>query len=71
MLQESVHALGEKHTGLGKVLINAGVREAHDIAGLKQAMQVNNWTHLRVEKCAAMPNVVLLSAGSVRGRCVF
>lgn len=40
MPQESVHALGEKHTGLGKVLINAGVRETHDLAGLKQAMQV-------------------------------
>lgn len=41
-----MHALGEKHTGLGKVLINTGVRETHDIAGLKQAMQVNNRAHL-------------------------
>lgn len=40
--QEAVHALGEKHSGLGKVLENAGVRETHDIAGLKQTMQVRN-----------------------------
>lgn len=35
-----MHALGEKHSGLGKVLVNAGVRETFDVAGLKQAMQV-------------------------------
>lgn len=39
-LQESVHALGEKQSGLAKVLENAGVKEPHDIAGLKQTMQV-------------------------------
>lgn len=39
-LQEAVHALGEKHSGLGRVLENAGVKELHDIAGLKQSMQV-------------------------------
>eukprot|EP00752_Nemacystus_decipiens_P002861 g2662.t1 len=41
--EESVHALGEKHTGLGKVLIDAGMRETHDVAGLKQAMQACDW----------------------------
>ncbi|CAM9686329.1 unnamed protein product [Pylaiella littoralis] len=41
--EEAVHALGEKHSGLGKVLENAGVRETHDIAGLKQAMQTCDW----------------------------
>lgn len=39
-LQEAVHALGEKQSGLSTVLANAGVKEQHDIAGLKQAMQV-------------------------------
>eukprot|EP00903_Cladosiphon_okamuranus_P014299 g13281.t1 len=41
--EESVHTLGEKHTGLWKVLINAGVRETHDLAELKQAMQACDW----------------------------
>lgn len=40
--QEAAHALGEKHTGLAKVLENAGVKEQHDIAGLKQAMQASD-----------------------------
>lgn len=35
-----MHALGDKHTGLAKVLQNSGVKELHDIAGLKQEMQV-------------------------------
>lgn len=35
-----MHALGEKHSGLGRVLESAGVKELHDIAGLKQSMQV-------------------------------
>ena len=37
-----MHALGEKHSGLGRVLENAGVKELHDIAGLKQSMQVRH-----------------------------
>ncbi|CAM9745019.1 unnamed protein product [Scytosiphon promiscuus] len=41
--EEAVHALGEKHSGLGKVLVNAGVRETHDVSGLKQAMQACDW----------------------------
>lgn len=35
-----MHALGEKHSGLAKVLEISGVKELHDIAGLKQVMQV-------------------------------
>lgn len=35
-----MHALGEKHSGLAKVLENAGVKEQHDVAELKQKMQV-------------------------------
>lgn len=35
-----MHALGEKHSGLARVLESAGVKELHDIAGLKQSMQV-------------------------------
>ncbi|CAM9203341.1 unnamed protein product, partial [Laminaria digitata] len=41
--EEAVHALGEKHSGLGRVLENAGVKELHDIAGLKQSMQACDW----------------------------
>lgn len=35
-----MHALGDKHTGLAKVLEKSGVKELYDIAGLKQQMQV-------------------------------
>ncbi|CAM9695911.1 unnamed protein product [Ectocarpus sp. 4 AP-2014] len=45
--EEAVHALGEKQSALGNVLINAGVREPHDIAGMKQDMKVKG-VHGRV-----------------------
>ncbi|CAM9535790.1 unnamed protein product [Ectocarpus fasciculatus] len=41
--EEAVHALGEKQSALGKVLITAGVREPHDIAGMKQDMKSCDW----------------------------
>ncbi|CAN0449853.1 unnamed protein product, partial [Ectocarpus sp. 12 AP-2014] len=41
--EEAVHALGEKQSALGKVLINAGVREPHDMAGMKQDMKSCDW----------------------------
>ena len=38
-----MHALGDKHTGLAKVLEDAGVKERHDMAELKKTMQVPVW----------------------------
>lgn len=67
--QEAVHALGEKHSGLGKVLENAGVRETHDIAGLKQAMQVGNERTSAREACADRTGSFQPRFGSVAARC--
>lgn len=40
-VKEAAHALGDKHSGLATTLEKGGVRELHDISGLKHSLQVS------------------------------